>query len=537
MNTAVFRRWLVNKAWIATCASKYARFTKSLHQVEQTQTTNLMRLMRRNEDTAFGRQHAFRRINSVSDYQQAVPVAEYADFSTHIEAIALGQRHVLTSEPVKLFHPTSGSQSATKLIPWTSSLADEFQQGIAPWVTSLYSRNPAIMKGRAYWSVSPRSTPSRTHGSMRVGFDGDSDYLGALGKSLFSHVSVVTSEVANCSDVEQFKLRTLVALLETEDLTLISVWSPTFLTILLEELMRRPDEILNELAKCGRGGAKQRGTSLARFLKGGTELPFEKIWPNLQVISCWTHAASEIYADNLRRYFPNVEMQAKGLLATEAFVSLPVRTDLDPVLAVTSHFYEFCDVITGEIRLAHELSERSVYSVIVTTGGGLYRYKLGDLVRVTGFLHQAPCLRFVGRQECFSDLFGEKLNGSVVEELIKDSLSKLEITARFFLLAPTLDSSGRTAYTLFLDADRSSSIAGLQRVVEQGLSSHFHYSHCRQLGQLAELRIFHVHRELKCPEDIFMTEIHRRGQKLGDIKMVALDAHLGWDQRFSGGFV
>ena len=64
-------------------------------------------------------------------------------------------------------------------------------------------------------------------------------------------------------------------------------------------------------------------------------------------------------------------LQGKGLIATEAFVSLPLLPDCDPVLAVNSHFFEFNDTETGDIRLAHEVEEGKVYSVIVTTGGGL----------------------------------------------------------------------------------------------------------------------------------------------------------------------
>lgn len=47
---------------------------------------------------------------------------------------------------------------------------------------------------------------------------------------------------------------------------------------------------------------------------------------------------------------------------------------------------------------AHELRTGESYTVIVTTGGGLWRYRLGDLVEVDGFFGASV-----------SDLCGEKL--------------------------------------------------------------------------------------------------------------------------------
>ena len=83
--------------------------------------------------------------------------------------------------------------------------------------------------------------------------------------------------------------------------------------------------------------------------------------------------------------------------------------------------------------------EKEFWRMNAVSGAGsmiwFSRYKLGDLVRVTGFGHEAPCLRFVGREGISADLFGEKLRGSVVEELIKASLAGL-ITARSEAGAP-----------------------------------------------------------------------------------------------------
>ena len=102
--------------------------------------------------------------------------------------------------------------------------------------------------------------------------------------------------------------------------------------------------------------------------------------------------------------FPQVEIQPKGLLATEAIVSIPLLDSPAPALAVRSHFFEFAavDFVGGGIvdsrrpRLAHELECGGRYQILVTTAGGLYRYCLGDEVEVVGSSDQCPLLRFLG---------------------------------------------------------------------------------------------------------------------------------------------
>jgi hypothetical protein len=528
---------MVNGAWIASCSREQRRFVVALGRVEETQKRYLLNLLRRNAGSRFGEQHGFSKISSVAEFQARVPSSSYETIKTHIDAIARGETNILTADPVTRFQPTSGSTSGTKFIPWTRSVAREFRRGIAPWMAALYTRQPALLSGTAYWSISPPSTLLQTHGQMRVGFDHDAGYLGFLGQKVFSLVNSVPPSVAQCVDATEFRTRTLLSLLADEDLCLISVWSPTFLTTLLEDFLVRQEFIINALAKAGGPRAKRRAEFLRTVTSASKDADlFEQVWPNLKVISCWTHGPSELYAQNLRRLFPTVEIQGKGLVATEAFVSLPFRDGDDPVLAATSHFFEFEDPHSNTIFLAHELVRGNEYRVLVTTGGGLYRYPLGDRVRVTGFIQDAPCLRFIGREHLVSDLFGEKLHGTFVESVIRRVFAQQGIQPRFFLVAPVDDAGARTGYALFLDAATIPDPKLLCHNLETGLAENFHYALCRRLGQLSQARLFHIHHNSISAATVFTQEMLSRGLRPGDVKMVPLDRQLGWEQRFHGQF-
>src|SRR5207244_10027784 len=76
-----------------------------------------------------------------------------------------------------------------------------------------------------------------------------------------------------------------------------------------------------------------------------------RLWPRLALISCWADAAAAQFLSELRELFPEVEVQPKGLLATEAFVSFPLLDHSGAALALRSHFFEFEEHGGGRCRL------------------------------------------------------------------------------------------------------------------------------------------------------------------------------------------
>jgi len=244
----------------------------------------------------------------------------------------------------------------------------------------------------------------------------------------------------------------------------------------------------------------------------------EILWPSLTVISCWTHGTASQSMPALKRYFPKLFIQPKGLLATEAVVSLTLSACNYPVLAARSAFFEFRDS-DGKVWLAHELTPESSYEVIVTTFGGLYRYAMGDIVKVRGHYQQLPSLEFTGRSGITCDLVGEKLDDAFVANCLK------QVTG-FSMVAPRSNSISPAGYCLYVDAQittQTDAVTVCERV-EQLLQSNPHYQYARHLGQLRPLQLIRINE----PFSRYVEYCSARGQLLGDIKPVALciDEHL-----------
>ena len=521
---------LLNGAWLGANARGYLHFKAALRNPRAVQESLLGWYLRSNRPTAFGIKHRFQTIRSAREYQERVPLSTYEDYADAINRIAAGGQEVLSSSRVRLFEPTSGSTRGAKLIPFTNQLQAEIRRAVAPWIVDLARSEPTLIGGPAYWSISPVTDLSDSSESkIPVGFETDSAYLGGGFQSLVNKTLVQCDDLRRVSDIEEFRRRTLLRLLAARDLRLISVWHPTFLTLLLEALVSSWPRLLSalRLGLPGEGAAKAMAPCLRRAdeLEGADPERPMTIWPELKVISCWGDAQASSLLPDLSERFPNVRIQPKGLISTEAFVSVPFQGHYP--LAVRSHFFEFIDD-AGCAKFLWELKEANCYSVVVTTGGGLYRYRLRDRIRVTGFLEHTPSIQFIGKEDGISDLYGEKLSDSFIAEILARLLPEFAPETRFSLLAPEYE--GRAArYVLFIDS-LANRPAEFSERLESQLRGNPHYAYCAHLGQLLPAIVASIERG---SDRLYLAKLQADGARLGNIKPTALSAATNWRQIFS----
>lgn len=468
------------------------------------QTALLLEILRRNESSAYGRRYGFSDIHTIEQYQEQVPIVCYDDLRDFIDRIRLGQRAVLTSEDVLLFEPTGGSSGGHQWIPYTQTLKEQFRRSIEAWLYDIYHSYPKLAGGKAYWMITPPFEPvDQPPSTIPVGFETDEEYLGSLGKILM-HRMMIQPQLHAGMTTEAFYQVTLQALLSERDLRVISVWNPSLLLGLTDYLAHNPERLLNSLS------AKRR-QEIRRFVY---RCDCRGIWPNLGLISCWADGQAVDDAQEVARRFPGVTLQPKGLLSTESIVSFPTKDSLargGMLPAYASTFLEFR--LGSEVLTLDQLEEGAVYESIVTTGGGLYRYTSGDLVRVSGRLEGIPLLRFDGRSGTV-DLVGEKLSHRFIEEIFSHHPG-------FYLVTP--QGHGYIFYT-------STPIDASQ--VEERLMKNHHYHLARRLGQLEPVRVFLIEGDATLQ---YFENCRRFGQRLGDIKPIHLSAQK--DYHFQGHFL
>jgi hypothetical protein len=528
----------------AAAAPASARFARALGDPAAAQAAILRRILHENRDTDFGRAHGFAQARTAADFRARVPVGDFDDLREWIHRAGDGRPNVLTAAPVRFVEPSGGTSGLSKEVPYTQRLLDEFSAATLPWINDLLRNRPALRGGQSYWAVSPPARRrERTAGGVPVGMESDSDYFPPLVRALLDRSLGVPRAVSRIPDLAACRRVTLRTLLAMPELAMISVWSPSFLSLLAAALDEEWDALLGEMqsGRLSAALAPELRAELERALPARPELasalrrrfgrrPPEdlgQVWPRLALISCWADGHARRALEGMRRRFPHVEVQGKGLLATEGVVSIPLFRSEAPVAAVTSHYLEFLpDGDAGAALGVHELEPGASYEVVLTTGGGLYRYRLKDRVRVEGWLERTPTLRFVGRADRASDLAGEKLTPELVEHVLASAAAETGIHPSFALLAPSWGEPPR--YRLYAEA-APDDVRALVAAVERTLLGAHHYGLCRALGQLGAVEGVAV----ADGERVYERVCTARGQRAGSIKPPALDAGTEWADVFA----
>lgn len=522
-------------AWLASSLPAWMGLKRALREPAAAQQRLLRAWLSRDANCAFGRKCDFRSIKSYGEFAARVPLVTYEEVVPWVKRIQRGEFAALTQEPVQRLLPTSGSSGARKLIPFTTTLEQAFNAAVGPWMVDLWQCQPGIALGPSYWSITPAGRAAdEEESAVPVGFEDDARYLGGFRQRLVEAALAAPSALARIEEMDTFFYVTLLCLLREADLRLISVWHPSFLTLLLRALPTNWDSLLFDL-RHGRCREEKRLSPLvlsslalrplsrraAELARADPRRP-ETLWPRLRVISCWGSAAAEGAAAELRRAFPTTVIQPKGLLATEAVVTLPFRGQY-PV-AVTSHFFEFIDA-GGNVHPLENLEKGRVYEVAVTTGSGLWRYRLQDQVEVVDFVERTPSLRFLGRGDAVSDLYGEKLSEAFVARVLKEFSGRLPSLPAFMMLAPERGTEG-DHYTLYIEGNI---IPELMGELESALRRNPHYAYCRDLGQVKALRLFQIQANAHAA---YLAAEQYRGLRVGDIKPRALSRATDWSSWF-----
>lgn len=484
------------------------RFERALQRPEQTQQRLLDELLHDIARTAYGRSHGLKPGDGYDEFASRLPIVRYEDLEEWIHRQQQTEKQILTPEPVRFYEKTSGSSGAAKFIPYTDSLRRSFSRMFLLWLADLLNHGPQFRTGKIFMSISPAFRELESTGQgVRIGLEDDAEYLDGWMQPLLRHFLIAPPSLTRLQDPQNFKRVLSLFLLAEPKLETVSIWNPSFLEVMLDFIVANQERMRADMQRgtvdCEGMRFNFRRASAARLSLLSESTPdWQRVWPELKMLSCWTSAHAASAARRLAAKFPGVRMQGKGLLATEAPMTMPYTPAGGFVPLPAEVFYEFLDA-EGRVFRLHELEAGKEYEIVLSQKGGLSRYRIGDRVRVTHFYQGSPCLEFVGRAGAVCDLVGEKLNEAFVRECLQPVLP----ADAFFTLVPAAD---QRHYRLLVD--REVEIHSAE--IDLSLCHAFHYRQARMLGQLGPVEV-EVVANLR---DEYFAAFLQRGMRLGDIK-------------------
>jgi hypothetical protein len=449
----------------------------------KAQRSFLMNLLRRNAQTVFGRAHHFSAIRTEADFRRCVPVREYEDFRPFINRVTGGERNVLTAEETRMLAVTSGTTSAPKYIPVTRELQRETAGLMSQWLYRAERDHAGLLNHSSVGIVS-RAVEGRTACGLPYG-----STSGLIYKNIPRFVRRAYAVPYTVSELDDYDARYLMAarFAIARRVSFIATPNPSTL-IRLAEVMAESQERLIRAVHDGQLGiemAEQRGIcaqlsgmllppdpvrarelesviNRAGFLRPGD------CWPDLLLIGCWTGGSAGLKAEQLEQFYGPVAKRDLGYLASEGRITVPFEDETaSGIPAIRSGYYEFIpeeEMERHEPRVLsiNELEEGRRYSILLTTSGGLYRYRINDIVEVTGFHHRSPLLAFVRKGGEMTNITGEKMHVNHFIEAIGEVSRFFHLHVEQFRVAPDVDAS---RYEIYLELEETPSLALLQTEV------------------------------------------------------------------------
>lgn len=437
----------------------FQRFVAAARDPAAAQDAVLRKILESNRDTVFGREHGFEKLVTAAAYRTAVPVRDYEGLRPYVQRQLKGEMGVLTAEPANMFAMTSGTTGLPKYIPVTREADKRAARLMRLWLYGCLQSHPTSFD---HGSAAIASPAVESHAESGVPCGNVSGRIQARLPSVIRNSYVVPYE-AMCVPDYQDRYFVLARYLYAHPPSIVG--TPNAATLLriaqvaterAEELIRAihdgtlgidvsalPPEIAGLAERLEPDPHRARVLAYVHEETGGL-LP-RHAWGYLKLVGCWLGGSAGLQIPELKAAYGDVIFRDLGWLASECRMSLPISDGTAAgVLALDQAYYEFQPVDaygepSGQLLSSHELDTGGEYSVLLTTFGGLYRYDINDIVRVSGHHKRTPLVEFIRKGKDMVNLQGEKLHVNHLSAAVRACRASLGLPLTDYRLAP-LDS-------------------------------------------------------------------------------------------------
>lgn len=437
---------------------RHARgFDQHCREPLETQQELLRRILQINASTQFGKDYGFSSSRTIEDFQKHVPPSSYDQHEPYIRRETRGEKRQLTVDATCLFATTSGTTGVPKFIPITATSKRDKSTAMRLWLYHASYAHPEMFDGQILAVVSPE-IEGQTESGIPYGAESGHAYrnMPAVMKAVYA----IPYEVFAEKDYES-KYYSILRIAAEKSISSIGTCNPSTILLLCKKLEDHQEQIIRDI----RDGTLRADIDIssearqvvesslapnpdrARELEGhlsreGRLIPRD-IWPGLALIGCWKGGSVGLYLREFKHYFnPETPIRDWGYLASEIRGSVPIADEgCGGVLSIETNFYEFVhedesDSDNPTYLTVDQLELDQRYFIYPTTTGGLYRYEMNDLVKVSGFHENTPIIEFIQKGKGVSSLTGEKLYESQVCAAVQQSNSVIPDGFEFIVATP-----------------------------------------------------------------------------------------------------
>ncbi|VVB14367.1 unnamed protein product [Arabis nemorensis] len=424
--------------------------------VKQIQDSVLEAILSRNAQTEYLRGLLNGRLHKQS-FKKNLPIVTYEDYRSYIDRIANGESYdLICDRPFSLLLASSGTSGGIpKLIPLT---AEELEQRIlfaSLYAPLVFKHIQGLSEGKSlmFYFVT-RESETASGLLVRFMFTCVLKSVNPTNSFLWDRIQISPHEILTCADTTQsMYCQLLCGLLQRENVARLGAPFASSLLKVIKFLEDHWQELCLNIRtgclsdwitdpQCVSGIGKYLtcpNPELASVIeqecsKTSWEAIVPRLWPKAKCIEA-------IITGSMAQYTPMLEFYGGGLPlissfygSSECFIGVNVNPlckpcDVSYTIIPNMGYFEFLEVEKDQQEeVAHDSAKNHAvvdlvdvkighdYEPVVTTFSGLYRYRVGDVLRVTGFYNNAPQFHFVGRQKVVLSIDMDK---TYEEDLLK----------------------------------------------------------------------------------------------------------------------
>ncbi|RCV16315.1 hypothetical protein SETIT_3G128200v2 [Setaria italica] len=427
---------------ICSCEETINEFEMLTRDAGRVQQDTLKRILELNADAEYLNHFGLNGRMDVESYKSCIPLCVHSDLEPYIQRIADGDTSpILTGKPVTSLSLSSGTtQGKPKFLPFNDELLEttlqtfqtsyafrncEYPIGKGKALQFIYGSKQVVTKGgilattattnlyrRPRYKEGMKDIQSQCCSPDEVVFGPD------FHQSLYCHLLCGLIYSDEVHQVFSTFAHSLVHAFQTFE----EVWEDLCADIrdgVLSEKVTVPSirEAVTKILKPN----PELADSIHRKCMGLSNWygVIPALWPNAKYVYGIMTGSMEPYLKKLRHYAGHLPLISADYGASEGWVGANINPSLPPeqvtyaVLPQTAYF-EFIPLekpkgeesensasihyIESDPVGLTEVKIGKIYEVIITTFGGLYRYRLGDIVKVAGFHNSTPELQFICRR-------------------------------------------------------------------------------------------------------------------------------------------
>lgn len=379
---------------------------------EEAQKQVFENLLKKAENTLFGKDHDFKNIKNYRDFAKKVPIRDYEQLKPYVDKMVSGDPDILWPGKPLYYAKTSGTTSGAKYIPLTKESMpthiNAARNAILCYIND--TGNAEFVDGKMIF----------LQGSPELD-DKNGVKLGRLSGIVAHYVPAylqknrMPSMETNCIDDWETKIDAIVEETKDQDMTVIS-GIPSWVQMYFEQLQENTGKKVGELFK-----------NFNLFIYGGVNYePYRAKFENL-----------------IGRKVDSIELYP----ASEGFFAFQDKQDEKGMLLLLNSgiFYEFVKAEEffeeNPKRLTIGEVEAGVnYVMIISTSAGLWAYNLGDTIQFTSLKPYRVIVS--GRITHFISAFGEHVIAKEVEQAMQEATEKTNARITEFTVAPQITPEG-----------------------------------------------------------------------------------------------